>query len=171
MKENTNEVFITRNYLGLVHDNVARTLNTELEFVTDISIKVALAEEYPARPMPAAVYQDLRANPEKKFVIILLHQNSFTIIRKSEEEMKPLWLHSGIKCLKCNEVLVSLTSQDKNQCKCENKASVIGEGLRLKYSAKNIKEVQLVRAHLKLKLSIPISQLSDSNSGKARYHE
>lgn len=52
-------------------------------------------------------------------------------------------VHNSVKCLNCDEVLVSNHRHDYNQCSCPNMATVDGGHDYLRYGAKDMNKIQL----------------------------
>lgn len=51
-------------------------------------------------------------------------------------------VHNSIKCLECNEVLVSLHVHDYNTCSCPNDAMVDGGTYYERYGGKDLNKIQ-----------------------------
>lgn len=145
------------NQLGMVHDNLASFLKTRLQYICDISIKVAVENMRGQNNVPCAVYRDLDASAIDEYLLVYHGSGGLLTLRKSEQEMSAKWLHLGVQCMGCSEVLVSLGDEDKKMCSCENKTFVRGSEFRMKYgSAKQ--HPMVVKVHAKHSIVLPLDQ-------------
>lgn len=77
--------------------------------------------------LPVAVYKSTKPNREKghkDYLLLCATPKSGTILVRGmdEEEMKKWRFQSGIRCLRCNDVIFSRNRHDMRYCNCESVA-------------------------------------------------
>lgn len=105
------------NYYGLKHEKIYQKLEGDVTYVGTFCVK----GEYP----PRAVYHDSNPDLEKghKEYVTLQRQpltSKWYISGLTKEEIEEFRFQDGICCLKCNDVIYSVTRHDYRSCSCKN---------------------------------------------------
>jgi hypothetical protein len=137
-----------RNFLGFNH-HVIEAKYKDIKFVSEVPIR--FKTDRGETHLPCAVYKNLNPNrPEyKDYMLLFFAGDNYMRSSKTEKEMFSQWIHIGIHCKSCGEVLISLDRHDNISCECENHATIDGGKGAMRYGARDINQVEKVTVNLK----------------------
>ena len=101
------------NYYGFHHKAVAKKFGGELTFVNEFCVY--------GEDQPVAVYHAARPNRKlghKKYLLLQTQEGKTLVRGLSARDMAKFKYQTGVHCLKCDEVIYSVTRHDYRLCEC-----------------------------------------------------
>lgn len=129
------------NYYGFDHEAVNKKFTGGLTFMNTISIEGT----------PCAVYKS--KNPDtskghKKYMLLSTIKGTTYVSGMTPQRMMKYRFISGIQCLECDKILVSIGQHDYKTCGCPNDAMIDGGDCYMRSGAMDLNKVKSVKVDL-----------------------
>lgn len=153
-----------RNYNGFNHEVVAKKFDGDVTYVNDFCLDIQ-GVGY----TPCSVYR--AANPDKskghkEFMVLFFTPNGQMYVSgRTRRELNKERKLTGLACMECGEVMVSIHRHDYNMCSCPNQAFADGGRDYFRAGAKSLAKTQTVVVDL---LTDKITLAGDEDAKKSK---